>query len=76
MVRVYTTNTCGQCKTVKKFLDYKQIPYETVDITNDFEQGIELQSKSGFIGVPVVEINGSYIKGYNPHAMMAALTSS
>lgn len=73
MVKVYTTDTCGQCKIVKKFLEIKQIPYETVDITNDYEQGIQLQMRSGYIGVPIVEVNDTFIKGYNPMAMMSAL---
>lgn len=74
MVRVFTTQQCSQCKTVKRFLEHKQIPYETVDITNDYERAVELQLKTGYVGVPVVEINETvFIKGYNPSAMMSAL---
>ena len=73
MVKIYTSQTCSQCKVVKRFLDYKNVKYEEIDLTIDYEKAVELQTKSGFIGVPVVEINGSYIKGYNPSQMMAAL---
>lgn len=72
-VKVYTTNTCGQCKTVKKFLDIKQIPYETIDLTHDYEGSVQLQQKSGYIGVPVVEVNDTFIKGFNPMALMSAI---
>lgn len=73
MVRVFTTQECGQCKTVKKFLEYKNIPFEVEDITHDYDKAVELQMQSGYIGVPVVQINKEFIKGYNPAAMMKAL---
>ena len=72
-VKVYTTQTCGQCKMVKRFLDIKKVPYETIDLTHDYDGAVDLQMRSGLVGAPIVEANGQFIKGYNPMAMMSAI---
>ena len=64
MVKVYSTATCAQCPMVKKFLKYKGIEYEEIDVTND---PMRLQKETGFMSVPVIIKEGLLpIVGYNP----------
>lgn len=66
MITVYTTKTCVYCVMVKKFLTMKDVPYETVDITDDGEKRQELADKTGYTTVPVITDGEEYIVGWNP----------
>lgn len=67
-IKVYTSQTCGQCPTVKKFLGIKGVEFEEVSV-DDMDVAVQLQQRSGLVGSPIVEINGQFIKGYNPRWM-------
>lgn len=64
MVKVYTARDCVQCPTVKKYLKYKKISYEEIDVTDDRAR---LQEETGYMSVPVIIKEGLVpIIGYNP----------
>ncbi len=64
-VKVYSTPTCPYCVMAKKYLDSKGIPYEDIDVSRDREAAMEMIRKSGQRGVPVLDINGSIVVGFN-----------
>ncbi|NOZ64334.1 MAG: glutaredoxin family protein [Caldiserica bacterium] len=64
-VKVYTTSSCPYCSMVKSFLEEKGIPFEYVDVTRNKSALEEMVRKSGQMGVPVLEIEGKIIIGFN-----------
>ena len=72
-VKVYSTPTCPWCKKAKEFLQEKQVAFEDVDVSTDSDAAKELVEKSGQQGVPVLDINGKIIVGFDPVAIEEAL---
>ena len=64
-VKVYSTPTCPWCRRTKQFLDENKIPYQSFDVASDKAARDEMVSKSGQLGVPVIEINGGISVGFN-----------
>lgn len=64
-VKVYSTPTCPWCTTAKKYLAGKNVPYEDVDVSANRAAAMEMIQKSGQRGVPVLDINGSIVVGFN-----------
>lgn len=75
MVIVYTAADCGWCRLVKQYFDEKQVIYEEVDIFRHPERMAELISKSLQMSVPVTDVNGTVVIGYNREALERALQS-
>lgn len=64
-VRVFSTATCPYCISLKAYLKEKGVEYEDIDVTNDKERAQEMIKKSGQMSVPVTEINGEIIIGFD-----------
>jgi glutaredoxin 3 len=62
---VYSTQTCPYCVMVKEFLKEKKVEFEDVDVGEDHSRANEMVEKSGQMGVPVVDIGGKIIIGFN-----------
>lgn len=73
-VTIYTTPTCGFCKTEAQWLDSLGIEYTMKDITKDPSAAQELEAKlPGATGVPVTDINGTIIRGFDRPKLEEAL---
>jgi len=72
-VRVYATSTCPYCKMAKSFLDDNKILYEHYDVGTDEAKRNEMIDKSGQMGVPVIDIDGRIIIGFDRTAIKEAL---
>ena len=64
-VKIYTTPTCTYCKMAKEFFDENNVRYENVDVTQDEVARNEMVEKSGQMGVPVIDIDGEIVVGFN-----------
>lgn len=64
-VKVYSTATCPYCRMLKDFLTEKKVPFENVDVGADRLAAKEMMDKSGQMGVPVVDIEGKIIVGFD-----------
>lgn len=64
-VRVFFTQMCPYCVTLKEFLKEHHIEFEEVDVTQDEAAQKEMIEKSGQMEVPVVEIDGEFITGFD-----------
>jgi glutaredoxin 3 len=64
-VKVYSTPTCPYCIMAKKFLDENNIQYENLDVSSDRQAADEMIKKSGQRGVPVLDIDGQVIVGFD-----------
>jgi glutaredoxin 3 len=73
-VKVYSTSACPYCNMAKQFLDSKGVRYEEVDVSSDPEKQREMVEKSGQMGVPVLDIGGKIIVGFDKAAIEAALS--
>ncbi len=72
-VIVYSTPVCPWCVKVKQFLKERDIPFEEIDVSANQQKAMEMVQKSGQMGVPVVEIDGKIIVGFDKPAIMKAL---
>ena len=65
MVKVFSTVSCPYCITLKEFLKEKGVQFEDIDVSEDEKAQEEMIEKSGQMGVPVVEINGEIVVGFD-----------
>ncbi|PIU21318.1 MAG: NrdH-redoxin [Candidatus Diapherotrites archaeon CG08_land_8_20_14_0_20_34_12] len=72
-VIIYSTPTCPFCELVKKFLKENNIKYTEINLAKNKEKLKEMITKSGQTGVPVVDIDGKIIQGFNKVEMKKAL---
>ncbi len=73
MVKVYSTPTCPWCKKVKGYLESKNIEFIDVNVGDDKEARKEMIELSGQQGVPVVNIDGKIIVGFDRGTIDEAL---
>jgi len=73
MVKVYSTPTCPYCVTLKKFLKEKGIDFADIDVSSDENELKEMIEKFGQMGVPVVDIDGEIVVGFNRDKIMELL---
>ncbi len=72
-VKIYTTSTCPWCVKTKEFLKANNVKYEELNVGSDEKARNEMFEKSGQFGVPVTDINGTIIVGYDKEALKKAL---
>lgn len=75
-VKVYSTSSCSYCVMVKEFLKKNDIQFENIDVGMNREAGKEMMNKSGQMGVPVLDIDGQIIVGFDRDAISKALNLS
>lgn len=66
-VTVYSTSSCHFCVLSKDYLDKKGISYTNFDVGADRTKAEEMIQKSGQMGVPVIEIDGNIVVGFQPN---------
>ena len=64
-VMVYSTPSCSWCQLVKEHLTTSGISFEDIDVSTDMTRAQEMVSKSGQMGVPVIDIDGEIIVGFD-----------
>jgi len=72
-VTIYTTPSCVYCKMAKAFFKENTIAYEEKDVAVDAKAREEMIAKSGQMGVPVIEIDGNIIIGFDQPRLKEAL---
>lgn len=72
-VKVYSTPTCPYCVLVKDFLKQHKIKFEDIDVSKDKEAAEQMIRKTRQYGVPVIEIEGKMIIGFDKEAIKKAL---
>ncbi len=72
-VTVYSTPTCPYCIRLKQYLKEKNIQFEDIDVSSDQQKAEEMVKKSGQMGVPTLDIDGSVIVGFDRDAIHRAL---
>ncbi len=72
-VKVYSTPTCPYCYMAKDFLKENGVQFEDINVAENHAAAHEMIEKSGQMGVPVIEINGKMIVGFDREAIKKAL---
>lgn len=72
-ITVYSTPHCPYCKQLKSFFEGQGIRYEEIDVAASAEAREALKVKSGALAVPVIDIDGTIIVGFDLPKIEAAL---
>ena len=72
-VKIYTTPSCVYCKMTKELFKKNNIEYEEYDVASDPGAREEMVNKSHQLGVPVVDIDGEILVGFDRSALAKAL---
>ena len=75
-VTVYSTPTCPWCHKAKDFLKENNVPFQDVNVAANQKAAEEMIEKSGQMGVPVIDIDGQFIVGFDKSAIKKALKIS
>jgi glutaredoxin 3 len=73
---VYSATWCGFCHMAKDYFDKLGVKYDDRDVESDPQFATEAVSKSGQRGIPVIDINGEIIVGFDRPRIDAALAKS
>ncbi|MDD4990393.1 MAG: glutaredoxin domain-containing protein [Candidatus Pacebacteria bacterium] len=72
-IKVYSTEFCPYCVALKEFLKEQKITFEAIDVTENQKAQEEMIEKSGQMGVPVVDIDGEIIIGFDREKILQLL---
>jgi glutaredoxin 3 len=72
-IKVYTTTTCPYCHMAKDYFKKHKVKFTEVDVGEDKKAAEEMVEKSGQMGVPVIDIDGKIIVGFDKNAIEKAL---
>lgn len=64
-VKIYTTPTCVYCKMTKEFFGKNNVEYQEMNVATDATARDEMIQKSGQMGVPVIDIDGKIVIGFD-----------
>lgn len=70
---VYSTPSCGYCDLAKDFFKANKMAFKEIDVSEDEKAAQDMIHKSGQMGVPVIEIDGKVIVGFDKPAIKKAL---
>ena len=72
-VKVYSTPVCPWCIKAKELLKQKGVKFEEFDVSSNEKARNEMLEKTGQLGVPVLDINGTVIVGFDQKTIEKAL---
>lgn len=64
-VLVFTTPSCPWCRRAKAYLRERRVPFREVDVSRDAAAARDLVRRTGQMGVPVIQIDGRPIVGFD-----------
>lgn len=73
MIKIYTTSSCPWCTKAKDYFKSKDIEFEELNVQDDMNARDEMIKKSKQMKVPVLDINGNILVGFNENSILDAL---
>ena len=64
-VEIYSTQFCAYCKMAKEYFGKHDVAYTEYDVGKDIAKRQEMLDKSHQFGVPVIDIDGKIIIGFD-----------
>ena len=68
-VIIYSTPACVYCRMAKEFFKEHNVAYEEKNVLDDEKLQQEMIEKSGQLGVPVIDIGGQIVVGYDKETL-------
>lgn len=65
MIKIYSTSWCPSCVKAKRFFDMKGWDYKEINVADKHEDREEVFKVSGQRTVPVIDIDGEIIVGFD-----------
>lgn len=72
-VEIYSTPVCKYCGAAKDFFKKNNIAYTEYDVAADQAKKEEMIEKSGQLGVPVIDVGGDIVVGYDEKVLKELL---
>ncbi len=72
-IKIYSTPTCHFCHMAKDFMNEHNIQFTDYNVATDLEKRKEMIDKSGQMGVPVIDIDGQVMVGFEEGRLANAL---
>ncbi len=72
-ITIYGAEWCAFCHTAMRYLDDKKVAYKYIDVDKDPKLGMEAIEKSGQRGIPVIDLAGDIIIGFDRPKIDASL---
>lgn len=73
MIKIYTTPICAYCKMAKEYFKSKDLKYQEISLVGNSEAQQLVIAKTGMTAVPIIEINGKFVVGFNRQKIDQAL---
>ena len=70
---IYSTPTCVYCNMAKTFFKANNLEYTEHNVASDLAKRKEMIDKTGQMGVPVIEVNGEIIIGFDEEKLREKL---
>jgi len=64
-VIIFTTQTCSFCNAAKRYFREKGIQFKDIDVSRDAAAARDMVKRSGQMGVPVIDIGGKIVVGFD-----------
>ena len=64
-ITIYSTPTCVYCNMAKSFFKANSVNYTEYNVASDMERRKEMINKTGQMGVPVIDIGGEIVVGFD-----------
>jgi glutaredoxin 3 len=74
-ITIYGAEWCGPCHMTKHYLESKDIKYNYIDVDKDPAKGMEAVEKSGQRAIPIIDIGGDIIIGFDRPRIDQALSA-
>lgn len=72
-ITIYSTPTCHFCHLAKEYMSAHNIAFTEHNVATDLEKRKEMVDKSGQMGVPVIDVGGKIIVGFDEAEFEEAL---
>ena len=72
-VTVYSTPTCPWCHKTKDFLKANKVKFKDINVAEDRDLAKEMIDKSGQMGVPVTDVDGEIVIGFDKEKLKKLL---
>ncbi len=72
-ITIYSTPTCVYCNMAKTFFKANDMAFTDYNVATDLAKRKEMIDKTGQMGVPVIDVNGEIVIGFNEEKLKSTL---
>lgn len=72
-IKIYTFEECPYCNNLERFLSERDISFEKIDVSKQKDKLPDFLKEGEFLDLPVIEIDGKIIKGFQKEEIKKVL---